>query len=456
MNTLPVNPPAMYSRPSSSSVIPSACVRPSCPPGRNRSKFVAVGEAFDLKHQGLLVLDGFDDALAGGGSGGEETCEDPDKEAGEEGCERGEFGVEEVDLETPCAGAEDKQVSEQGADGDADEASDEAYDDPLVYDEPADLEPRRPHGTQYADLAGTLEDAHGQGVDDPEGRDGDRDAHDGVEEDVLAVEVVLYLSLPLCVGVQRELRVASQDLLDLPGQRAAVRAWLGLYGEELALLLVEVAREHRFREVDARPATDDVVLQDPLDRVLFWPFRGRKLHVVADAKLARLGELLSYQGAAVVQLREGVRSSGGVVDAEDLWVVLVHPEDDVHLLAVAQIGGGEARGTLDAGYLGDLLGESFRECDVGVLARGLHHVVAAQRALEVGPDRAEHAASQGRERHDERDADHKRGGGQRGPAPVPRRVRCRHPALYAEEQAQNGGEQGGQGTYQRRGHERDA
>src|SRR5215208_8187834 len=109
----------------------------------------------------LLILDGLDDALAGGGSGGEETCEDPDKEAGEEGCERGEFGVEEVDLETPCAGAEDKQVSEQGADGDADEASDEAYDDPLVYDETADLQPRRPHGPQDPDLPRALEDAHG-------------------------------------------------------------------------------------------------------------------------------------------------------------------------------------------------------------------------------------------------------------------------------------------------------
>src|SRR5829696_9666475 len=48
-----------------------------------------VDVAFDLKYQGLLVLDGFDDALAGGGAGGEETCEDPDKEAGEESCERG-------------------------------------------------------------------------------------------------------------------------------------------------------------------------------------------------------------------------------------------------------------------------------------------------------------------------------------------------------------------------------
>ena len=38
-----------------------------------------VDEAFDLKDQGLLVLDGFDNALARGGAGGEETCEDPDK-----------------------------------------------------------------------------------------------------------------------------------------------------------------------------------------------------------------------------------------------------------------------------------------------------------------------------------------------------------------------------------------
>ena len=40
--------------------------------------------------------------------------------------------------------------------------------------------------------------------------------------------------------------------------------------------------------------------------------------------------------------------------------------------------------------------------------------------------------------------------------PVPRCVGRRHPSLYAEEQAQNGGEQGGQGAYQSRDHERDA
>src|SRR3712207_8180523 len=88
-----------------------------------------------------------------------------------------------------------------------------------------------------------FEDAHGERVDHPEGGDGDRDAHDGVEEDVLAVEVPLYLRLPLGVGVERELRVVSQDAFDPPGQRAAVGAGLGLYGEELALSLVEVARE---------------------------------------------------------------------------------------------------------------------------------------------------------------------------------------------------------------------
>ena len=51
----------------------------------------------------LLVLNGLDDALAGGGAGGEEAGEDADEEAGEEGCEGREFGVVEVDLEAPCA-----------------------------------------------------------------------------------------------------------------------------------------------------------------------------------------------------------------------------------------------------------------------------------------------------------------------------------------------------------------
>ncbi len=59
----------------------------------------------------LLVLDGLDDALAGGGAGGEEAGEDPDNEAGEKGSEGGDSRVVEVDLEAPGAGAEDEEVA---------------------------------------------------------------------------------------------------------------------------------------------------------------------------------------------------------------------------------------------------------------------------------------------------------------------------------------------------------
>src|SRR3712207_903016 len=125
----------------------------------------------------LLVLDGLDDALAGGGAGGEKTGEDADKEPGEEGREGREFGVVEGDLEAPCAGAEDEEVAEQGTNGHADEAPDEAYDYAFVYDEAPDLEPGGAYGPEDPDLPRAFEDAHGERVDDPEGRHRDRDPH---------------------------------------------------------------------------------------------------------------------------------------------------------------------------------------------------------------------------------------------------------------------------------------
>ena len=149
----------------------------------------------------------------------------------------------------------DEEVAEQRAQRDADEAADQAYDDPLVDYEAAYLEPRRPHGPEDPDLAGTLEDAHGEGVDDPEGGDGDRDAHDGVEEDVLAVEVALYLRLPLGVRVERELRVVRKTVFDLcapglPG-RSPVSAFMA---RNSLLVSLKSLRERLLREVDARPA----------------------------------------------------------------------------------------------------------------------------------------------------------------------------------------------------------
>src|ERR687897_680108 len=120
-------------------------------------------------------------------------------------------------------------MAEKRTQRNANEAADKAYDDTLVYDEAAYLQPRRPHGPEYPDLPRALEDAHGERVDDPEGGDGHRNAHDGVEEHALAVEVALYLRLPLGVRVQRELWILFQDLLDPALQGVPVGAPPGLY-----------------------------------------------------------------------------------------------------------------------------------------------------------------------------------------------------------------------------------
>ncbi len=73
----------------------------------------SLGSSLPSRSTCLLVLDGLDDALAGGGAGGEEAGEDTDEEPGEEGGESGELGVVEVDLEAPRAGAEDEEVAEK-------------------------------------------------------------------------------------------------------------------------------------------------------------------------------------------------------------------------------------------------------------------------------------------------------------------------------------------------------
>jgi hypothetical protein len=75
------------------------------------AKFVRIrfgGRSFlDL----LLVLNGLDDALAGGGAGRKQAGEDPDKEGGEQGGEGRAPRVVEINLEAPGAGAEDEEVA---------------------------------------------------------------------------------------------------------------------------------------------------------------------------------------------------------------------------------------------------------------------------------------------------------------------------------------------------------
>src|SRR4028119_2393368 len=58
-------------------------------------------------------------------------------------------------------------------------------------------------------------------------------------------------------------------------------------------------------------------------------------------------------------------------------------------LAAAAEGRDDARRPLDALYGPDLAGQAGREAGVRGLIGGLDHVVAAQRGVEVGRDRAE-------------------------------------------------------------------
>ena len=51
-----------------------------------RQKSERGGCALSDPRYSLLVLDGLDDVFAGGGAGGQEASEDPDKETGEKGC----------------------------------------------------------------------------------------------------------------------------------------------------------------------------------------------------------------------------------------------------------------------------------------------------------------------------------------------------------------------------------
>src|SRR5215207_2877345 len=159
----------------------------------------------------LLVLHRLHDVRLRGGARGQEPGKDADEETGEQGGYSRDRRVVKSDLKAAGGAAADEEVAEQGADGDADEAPDQAYHHPFVYDDAPDLHPRRSDRPQDTDLARPLEDAHGQRVDDPEGRDGDGDAHDRVKEHVLAVEVALDLLLPLRIGVERELRVVPQN-----------------------------------------------------------------------------------------------------------------------------------------------------------------------------------------------------------------------------------------------------
>ena len=75
------------------------------------AKFVRIrfgGRSFlDL----LLVLNGLDDALAGGGAGRKQAGEDADEERGEQGGEGRDSRVVEINLEAPGAGAEDEEVA---------------------------------------------------------------------------------------------------------------------------------------------------------------------------------------------------------------------------------------------------------------------------------------------------------------------------------------------------------
>ena len=95
--------------------------------------------------------------------------------------------------------------------------------------------------------------------------------YNGVEEDVLAVEVAFYLRLPFGVRVERELRVVLENGFDPACQGFSVGARPGFYGEELALVLVEVAGEDLLGEVDAHPAAHDIVLEDTFDPVFLLP-----------------------------------------------------------------------------------------------------------------------------------------------------------------------------------------
>ena len=79
----------LYATPQGVLVAPSILIAVESIPKRQRDRVVDAATMLVRPEPPyfLLVLDGLDDALAGGGSGGKEAGEDADKEAGEEGGE---------------------------------------------------------------------------------------------------------------------------------------------------------------------------------------------------------------------------------------------------------------------------------------------------------------------------------------------------------------------------------